>query len=85
MFPKEKSYKLLIQQSIQQLRLASEHIEIIRKEMNELASTLPEYETVMSMYGVGETYGPQLIAEFGMYLVLHIEKLSPHLPVLILV
>ena len=31
-FPKEKSYKLLIQQSIQQLRLASEHIEIIRKE-----------------------------------------------------
>ena len=65
MFPKEKSYKLLIQQSIQQLRLASEHIEIIRKEMNELASTLPEYETVMSMYGVGETYGPQLIAEIG--------------------
>lgn len=64
-FPKEKSYKLLIQQSIQQLRLASEHIEIIRKEMNELASTLPEYETVMSMYGVGETYGPQLIAEIG--------------------
>lgn len=34
------------------MRLASEHIEIIRKEMNELASTLPEYETVMSMYGV---------------------------------
>ena len=64
-FPKEKSYKLLIQQSIQQLRLASEHIEIIRKEMNELASTLPEYETVMSMYSVGETYGPQLIAEIG--------------------
>lgn len=64
-FPKEKSYKLLIQQSIQQLRLASEHIEIIRKEMNELASTLPEYKTIMSMYGVGETYGPQLIAEIG--------------------
>lgn len=63
MFPKEKSYKLLIQQSIQQLHLASEHIEIISKEMNELASTLPEYETVMSLYGVGETYGPQLIAE----------------------
>ena len=37
----------------------------LRKEMNELASTLPEYETVMSMYGVGETYGPQLIAEIG--------------------
>lgn len=64
-FPKEKSYKLLIQQSIQQLNLAAEHIEILRKEMNELASTLPEYDTVMSMYGVGPTYGPQLIAEIG--------------------
>lgn len=64
-FPKEKSYKLLIQQSIQQLNLATEHIEILRKEMNELASTLPEYDTVMSMYGVGPTYGPQLIAEIG--------------------
>ena len=64
-FPKEKSYKLLIQQSIQQLNLAAEHIEILRKEINELASTLPEYDTVMSMYGVGPTYGPQLIAEIG--------------------
>jgi len=64
-FPKEKSYKILIQQSIQQLNLAAEHIEILRKEMNELASTLPEYDTVMSMYGVGPTYGPQLIAEIG--------------------
>lgn len=64
-FPKEKTYKLIIQQSIQQLNLASEHVEAIRKEMNELASTLPEYNTVMSMYGVGETYGPQLIAELG--------------------
>lgn len=64
-FPKEKSYKLLIHQSIQQLNLASEHIEILRKEMNQLASTLPEYDTVMSIYGVGETYGPQLIAEIG--------------------
>lgn len=64
-FPKEKSYKLLIQQSVQQLNLAAEHIEILRKEMNELASTLPEYDIVMSMYGVGPTYGPQLIAEIG--------------------
>lgn len=27
--------------------------------MNALASTLPEYEVVMGMYGVGKTYGPQ--------------------------
>ena len=65
MFPKETSYKLLIQQSIQQLNLASAHIEQLRREMNALASTLPEYEVVMGMYGVGKTYGPQLIAEIG--------------------
>ena len=29
-FPKEKTYKLLIQQSIQQLNLASEHVEQLR-------------------------------------------------------
>ena len=53
-FPKEKTYKLLIQQSIQQLNLASEHVERLRREMNELASTLPEYSTVMGIYGVGK-------------------------------
>lgn len=30
-----------------------------------LESTLPEYETVMGMYGAGKTYDPQLIAEIG--------------------
>lgn len=64
-FPKEKNYKLLIQQSIKQLNLASEHVERLRKEMDALASTLPEYTTVMGIYGVGRTYGPQLIAEIG--------------------
>ena len=64
-FPKEKTYKLLIQQSIQQLNLASGHVERLRQEMNALASTLPEYNTVMGIYGVGKTYGPLLIAEIG--------------------
>ena len=64
-FPKEKSYQLLIHQSIQQLNLVSALIEALRKPMNELASALPEYEVVMGMYGVGKTYSPQLIAEIG--------------------
>lgn len=64
-FPKEPAYKDLIQFSIKQVNLASEHIEKLRAGMNELASTLPEYSVVMSMYGVGPTYGPQLIAEIG--------------------
>ena len=33
--------------------------------MQKLASTLPEYDTVMALYGVGEVLGPQLIAEIG--------------------
>lgn len=64
-FPKDQTYKLMIQQSIQQLRLVSGNVERLRSKMNELASTLPEYETVMGIYGVGKTLGPQLIAEIG--------------------
>lgn len=33
--------------------------------MHLLAAKLPEYETVMPMYGVGPTLGPQLMAEIG--------------------
>ena len=64
-FPKEKIYKLLIQRSLQQLNLVSAHMERLRREMDKLASTLPEHGTIMGIYGVGKTYGPQLIAEIG--------------------
>lgn len=75
-FPKETSYKLLIQQSIQQLNLASAHIEQLRREMNALASTLPEYEVVMGMYGVGKTYGPQSLLRLAMFQDLPIGRQS---------
>lgn len=55
----------MIQQSIQQLNLTSEHVERIRREMNELASTLPEYDSVMYIYSVGKNYGPKAITERG--------------------
>ena len=64
-FPKDSFYKKLIQDAIQQLNLVSKNVEELRAEMDKLASTLPEYETVMSMYCVGSTFGPQLIAEIG--------------------
>lgn len=64
-FPKDNTYKLIVQQQIQQVKLLSVQLAAIKKEMNDLASTLPEYSTVMGIYGVGETYGPQLIAEIG--------------------
>lgn len=63
--PKDALYKELIQDSIKQLNLASKHVEQLRITMNQLASSLPEYETVMSMYGMGKTFGPQLMAEIG--------------------
>lgn len=63
--PKNQGYKDLIQCSIKQLNLESEHVEKLRIDMNTLASQLPEYPVVMSMYGVGTTYGPQLMAEIG--------------------
>ena len=63
--PKDSIYKELIQDSIKQLNLISQHVEQLRKKMDELASTLPEYNTVRSMYCVGPSLGPQLIAEIG--------------------
>lgn len=62
---KELSYKSLIELSIKQLRSLTESVVQIKNEMDSLASTLPEYATVMSMCGVGKTLGPQLIAEIG--------------------
>ena len=64
-FPKERSYKDLIEMSIKQLLTITESTVRIKNDMNELASTLPEYSTVMSMCGVGKVLGPQLIAEIG--------------------
>lgn len=64
-FPKEMVYKHLIEMGIKQLRTAAEITVSIRNTMNELASSLPEYTTVMAMAGVGKTLGSQLMAEIG--------------------
>ena len=63
--PQEKGYEDMIRMSIDNLNVLSANVERIRQEMNRLASTLPEYSTVMAMKGVGPTFGPQLIAEIG--------------------
>lgn len=41
------------------------HVERLHREMTELASTLPEYSTVMGIYRVEKTYSPQLIVKIG--------------------
>lgn len=63
--PKSDTAKLLVREAVTQLNVLSRTIEVYRAEMNRLASQLPEYETVMNMFGVGKSVGPQLIAEIG--------------------
>lgn len=63
--PKSDTCKLLIREAVSQLNAISRTVEAYRAEMNRLASQLPEYETVMSMTGVGKSMGPQLMAEIG--------------------
>jgi transposase len=65
MLPKDTLTKLLIQEAITQLNSVSKTVALLRTEMNNLAERLPEYPVVMSMYGVGDSLGPQLLAEIG--------------------
>lgn len=57
--------KTLVQEAANQLTAISRSVETYRTEMNKLASQLPEHPVVMEMYGVGESLGPQLMAEIG--------------------
>ena len=63
--PKSDTYKLLVKEAVSQLNAVSRTVETYRAEMKRLVSQLPEYETVMAMYGVGDSMGPQLMAEIG--------------------
>ena len=57
--------KTILQEAANQLTAISRSVETYRSEMNKLASQLPEYPVIMEMYGVGESLGPQLMAEIG--------------------
>ena len=63
--PKDDMTKMFIHQAVGQLNAISKAVEELRQQMDSLASKLPEYPVVMSMFGVGTTLGPQLIAEIG--------------------
>jgi len=57
--------KNLVKQICMQLIAVLETIAKLRKEMDEIASQLPEYDTVKEMFGTGKILTPQLIAEIG--------------------
>lgn len=55
----------IITESAMMLSSILETLNILRTEMDNLSSQLPEYETVMNLYGVGKVFCSQLIAEIG--------------------
>ena len=63
--PKDDMTKMLVMQAIDQLNAISKAVEELRVMMNDIAKQLPEYPAVISIDGVGETLGPQLMAEIG--------------------
>lgn len=57
--------RALVSTAILQLNTLNETLASLQKEMDLLASSLPEYDAVMSLFGVGSVLGSQLIAEIG--------------------
>jgi transposase len=62
---KSDSTKMIVVQAATQVNAISSTLVALRQEINRMASQLPEYRVVMGMFGVGETLGPQLMAEIG--------------------
>ena len=63
--PKDDLTKMLIRQAIVSLNAVSKTVEQMKAEMLQLAAQLPEYPVVMGMHSVGDSLGPQLMAEIG--------------------
>ena len=65
MLPKDTLTKTMVKQAVDSLNAVSKAVEQLKSEMRSLASQLPEYPVVMAMHGVGDSLGPQLMAEIG--------------------
>ena len=65
MLPRDALTKTMVRQAIDALNAVSASLERLKVEMQALAAQLPEYPVVMDMRGVGDSLGPQLIAELG--------------------
>lgn len=63
--PMTDSVIKIIIESAKLLNSTFEVLNTLRNEMDKLSSQLPEYETVMNLYGVGKVFCSQLIAEIG--------------------
>lgn len=63
--PMTESVRKMVSDAAKLLNSTLEAIANLHKEMDSIASQLPEYETVMSLYGAGKVFCSQLIAEIG--------------------
>lgn len=59
------SMRVIITQAATILNAILENAAVLQQEMKRIAEMLPEYDTVMNIYGVGDKTGPQLMAEIG--------------------
>lgn len=57
--------RMFVKEAVNVLREVDSSLFHILNEMKSQAKQMPEYETVLSMGGVGETLAPRLIAEIG--------------------
>ena len=57
--------KLIVRKNVEVLKEVDASLYTILTRMTELAKQMPEYETVMSMKGMGQSLGPRIIAEIG--------------------
>jgi len=63
--PMTDAVKKMVSDAAKHLNSTLEALETLHSEMDTLASQLPEYETVMNLYGFGKVFCSQLIAEIG--------------------
>lgn len=63
--PKNDTTKRLITTAAKQLTSFNCHLAAFRNEMISIAKQLPEFDTVLNMFGVGEISAVNLIAEIG--------------------
>lgn len=63
--PMTDAIRKMVSAAAKHLNSTLEALGTLHSEMDSLASQLPEYETVMNLYGVGKVFCSQLIAEIG--------------------
>ena len=61
----DEKMRFLVKEQAKMVNQLLEHMQNIRTKMTAIAQTLPEYDTVIEMYGLGSTLAVQMMAEVG--------------------